>query len=129
MSRAHQDATNGALVDFPMTQPGARRFDLGPLDQVPPGQGRCFVANGKQIALFRFRDGRVFAADNRCPHRGGPLSAGVVGVDHAAGAATVVCPLHAYKFSLRDGRGLDTELHAAIYRVEVRGGRIFVSLD
>jgi nitrite reductase [NAD(P)H] small subunit len=104
-------------------------FDLGPLDQIPPGQGRCFVANGRQIAVFRFRDGRVFAADNRCPHRGGPLSEGVVGIDHASGAETVVCPLHAYKFSLRDGRGLDTELQARIYRVEVRGGRIFVSLD
>lgn len=129
MIGAGQNPAGGGLVNFRTAHPGAGTFDLGPLDQVPPGQGRCFVANEKQIAVFRFRDGRVFAADNRCPHRGGPLSEGVVGIDHAAGAEAVVCPLHAYKFSLRDGRGLDTELLARIYRVEVRDRRIFVSLD
>lgn len=117
MSQAEQFASSPELLD------------LGPIDQLALGQGRCVVANGKEIAVFRFRDGRVFATDNRCPHRGGPLSEGVVGIDRASGAEAVVCPLHAYKFSLRDGRGLDTELLAQIHRIEVRDGRIFVALE
>lgn len=117
------------MSDLQVTYPSAGLLDIGPLDQIPPGQGRCIFANERQIAVFRFRDDRVFAIDNRCPHRGGPLSEGVVGIDHAAGAEAVICPLHAYKFSLRDGRGLDTELLARIYRVEVRDGHIFVALD
>jgi len=117
------------MIDLHTTHSSAGEIDLGPPDQLPLGQGRCVVANEKQIAMFRFRDGRVFAIDNQCPHRGGPLSEGVVGVDHASGAEAVICPLHAYKFSLRDGRGLDTELLARIYPVEVRDGRIFVALD
>jgi len=129
MSGADQTAASGAFVNVLMRRLGAGPVDLGPIDQIPPGQGRCFVADEKQIAVFRFRDGRVFAIDNQCPHRKGPLSEGVVGIDHASGVESVVCPLHAYKFSLRDGRGLDTELMARIYRIEVRGERIFVSLD
>ena len=116
-------------MNFPTGQLGAGVVDLGPIERIPPGQGRCVVANEREIALFRFRDGRVFAIDNRCPHRGGPLSEGVVGIDRVSGAEAVICPLHAYKFSLRDGRGLDTELQARTYRVEVRGGHIFLSLD
>jgi len=129
MSRIDQNAPTEAFADVQMIQRNADLIDLGPLDQLPLGQGRCVVANERQIAVFRFRDGRVFAINNQCPHRGGPLSEGVVGVDHASGAEAVICPLHAYKFSLRDGRGLDTELLARIYRVEVRDGRIFAALD
>jgi len=128
MSRAHQTAVAAEPLNSQMMQPNAGLVDLGPIEQIPPGQGRCFVANDCQIAVFRFRDGRVFAIDNQCPHRGGPLSEGVVGIDHSSGAETVVCPLHAYKFSVREGRGLDSELHARTFRAEVRSGRIFVSL-
>lgn len=102
--------------------------EVGPLDRVGVGQGRCFIVNGKQIAVFRLRDGRVFALDNVCPHRAGPLSEGVVGLDHESQRAAVLCPFHAYKFSLSDGRGLDTELHVRSYPVEVRDGRVFLDL-
>ena len=103
-------------------------IEVGPLDHITPGQGRCVVADGRQIAVFRLRDGRVFALDNLCPHRAGPLSEGIVGIDHTSRVEAVVCPFHAYKFSLIDGRGLDTELHVRSYPIELRNGRIFVSL-
>lgn len=102
--------------------------DLGTLDQIPPGQGRCFIAGQQQVAVFRLRDGRVFALDNRCPHRGGPLSEGLVGTDFVSRTEAVVCPYHAYKFSLRDGRSLDTELQVRSYQTEVRDGRIYLSV-
>jgi nitrite reductase (NADH) small subunit len=121
---------NGVTPAAPqMTHPQEGIFDLGSIEQIPPGQGRCFVAHEIPIAVFRFRDGRFFAIDNRCPHRGGPLSEGVVGTDPSSGAAAVVCPLHAYKFSLRDGRGLETEMQAHVYRVEIRDTRICVFFD
>ena len=113
------------LIETP--EPGV--LELGPLDQIAAGQGRCFIAGARQIAVFRLRDGRVFALDNTCPHRGGPLSEGVAGIDHGSGIETVICPLHGYKFSLRDGRGLNNELHARSYPVEVRDGRIFIRLS
>jgi nitrite reductase (NADH) small subunit len=129
MSHPRSDANGEPVVDFQMTHQSEGVFDLGTIEQIPPGQGRCFVANEIPIAVFRFRGGKVFAIDNRCPHRGGPLSEGVAGLDRTTGAEAVVCPLHAYKFSLHDGRGLDTEMLTRIYRVEVRDQRIFVRLD
>lgn len=103
-------------------------LEVGPLDCVGVGQGRCVIVDEKQIAVFRLRDGRVFALDNLCPHRAGPLSEGLVGIDHASRIEVVVCPFHAYKFALSDGRGLDTELHVRSYPVEIRDGRIFLNL-
>jgi len=101
-------------------------LEVGPLDCIGVGQGRCVIVDEKQIAVFRLRDGRVFALENICPHRGGPLSEGMVGIDQASQLEAVVCPFHSYKFALRDGRGLDTELHVRSYPVEVRDGRIFL---
>ncbi len=98
------------------------------LDQIPCGQGRCFLVAGRRIAIFRLRGGMVYAMDNACPHRGGPLADGLVGTDCAFGVEVVVCPLHALRFSLRDGRGLDNELAARTYPAEVRAGVVHVTL-
>lgn len=106
----------------------AGMLEVGPIDFITVGHGRCVIVNGRQIAVFRLRDGRVFAIDNVCPHRAGPLSAGLVGIDHASQLEAVVCPYHSYKFSLRDGRGLDTELQVRSYPAEVREGRIYLTV-
>ena len=68
-------------------------------DDIPPGQGRVFLVNGREIAVFRQRDGRLFATQNRCPHKNGPLAEGFVG------DGKVICPLHAWKFDLQSGEG------------------------
>ncbi len=49
------------------------------------------------IALFRTGDDRIFAIENRCPHKGGPLSQGIVHGD------AVACPLHNWRISLSSG--------------------------
>ena len=77
----------------------AQTVRLGPVEQVPPGQGLCFVVGGREIAVFRMRDGRLFAAQNRCPHREGPLADGL------AGDGRVICPFHAWAFDLASGKG------------------------
>jgi NAD(P)H-dependent nitrite reductase small subunit len=123
--KRNQPAVDGQIIEETQT----RMIEVGPLEQLTPGQGRCVVAGNRQIAVFRLRDGRVFALDNVCPHRAGPLSEGIVGIDHASQLEAVVCPFHSYKFVLSDGRGLDTELHVRSYPVEFRDGRIFVCLE
>jgi nitrite reductase (NADH) small subunit len=73
--------------------------NIGPLDQIPIGQGRCFVIKGEDIGVFRSREGEIFAIDNKCPHAQGPLSDGITG------NGKVICPLHGHKFDLKTGRG------------------------
>jgi len=70
---------------------------LGPATQVPLGEGRLFDVDGWQLAVFRPRDGGVYAIDPVCPHRAGPLAEGLVG------GTMVVCPLHAWTFDLTTG--------------------------
>ena len=65
-------------------------------DRIPVREGRAAFVGGREIAIFNLGDGFA-AVDNRCPHQGGPLADGIV----ANGA--IVCPLHAWKISLRTG--------------------------
>jgi nitrite reductase (NADH) small subunit len=78
-------------LDEPLT------VGIGPLDQIPLGEGRSFRIGLIEIAVFRTRHGEVFAVQANCPHRGGPLSDGIVG------DRRVVCPLHGYAFDLASG--------------------------
>ncbi len=67
------------------------------LEELPVGLGRAFSIGGRTLAFFRTRAGRVFAVNNRCPHKGGPLAEGMLAGD------SVVCPLHAFRFELGTG--------------------------
>jgi nitrite reductase (NADH) small subunit len=72
-------------------------ISLGPVDQIPVGEGRAFVVDGRQIAVFRLHNGSLRALDAVCPHRGGPLSDGI------ADDRVVICPLHNYTYDLVTG--------------------------
>ena len=61
------------------------------------GARRVAQPRGADIAVFRTADDRVFALRDRCPHKGGPLSEGIVFGDRVA------CPLHNWTIGLADG--------------------------
>ena len=84
----------------------SQTYDLGPIDQIPLGEGRQFRIGGALVAVFRARDGRVFATQAQCPHRGGPLSDGIIG------GGQLHCPLHGYKFEMDTGKPIDAECGA-----------------
>ncbi len=70
---------------------------LGPVDEIPLGEGRAYSVGDEQVAVFRLRDGTLRATQARCPHAGGPLA------DGQLDPATIVCPLHLRAFSFADG--------------------------
>jgi nitrite reductase (NADH) small subunit len=119
-----------AAIDTAPTPGGSRprheashpAIDVGPLDDIPVGQGRAYVVGRRTIAVFRQRDGRLFATDNACPHRGGPLSEGVLG------GGKVICPLHAWKIDLETGRCIGEDAWVRVYAVEIIDGRVIVRL-
>ena len=73
---------------------------IGPITQIPPGEGRNFLVAGQLIAVFRTRDDAVYATQAACPHRGGPLADGLLG------GTTLICPLHSWKFDIKTGAAL-----------------------
>ncbi len=69
------------------------------LEDIPElGARRVARERGMPVALFRTTDDRVFALLDRCPHKGGPLSQGIVAGDGVA------CPLHGWTIGFADGR-------------------------
>jgi nitrite reductase (NADH) small subunit len=72
-------------------------IDVGPVDDVPVLGSRVVQAPCGDIAVFKAADGTLFALRDRCPHKGGPLSQGIVH-GHA-----VTCPLHNWVISLATG--------------------------
>ncbi|MBI2957863.1 MAG: nitrite reductase (NAD(P)H) small subunit [Chloroflexi bacterium] len=101
-----------------------RRFKLGCMGQVPVGEGRRFLVGSLSVAVFRTRDGRIFATQAECPHNRGPLFEGV------AGAGRVICPLHGHAFDLATGEPLaDCCGPLKTYPVQVNcEGEIFLDL-
>jgi nitrite reductase [NAD(P)H] small subunit len=96
---------------------------LGGIETIALGHGRCYVVGGEEIAVFRQRDGRLFATQNRCPHRQGPLSEGVSGGGH------VICPLHSHRFNLKNGAGSEPNECIQVHRVKDLDGEILLRLS
>jgi nitrite reductase (NADH) small subunit len=98
--------------------------DIGALDQVPRRGARVVRTPRGCVAVFHTADDHAFALEDRCPHKGGPLSQGIV---HGK---SVTCPLHNWVLSLETGeaQGAD-EGRAAIFPLRVEGGRILIDLS
>lgn len=80
-------------------------IDVCALEDIPPlGARRVQRSDGEQIALFRTADDRVFALLDRCPHKGGPLSQGIVF------GTRVACPLHNWSIELDSGSAVSPDV-------------------
>ena len=80
--------------------------NLGSAAQIPLGEGRRFDIEGLGIAVFRSRQGRVYAAQAECPHRAGPLADGLLGGE------ALICPLHNFRFNLASGEPMGNDCPA-----------------
>lgn len=96
-------------------------IDIGAIDDVPMRGARIVKTSMGCVAVFRTDTEEVFATADRCPHKGGPLSEGIV---HGR---SVTCPLHNWVFSLESGQaqGAD-EGQIATYGARVEAGRILI---
>jgi len=95
------------------------------LDEIPRlGSRRVARPGSADVAVFRTADDRVFALLDRCPHKGGPLSQGIVFGD------AVACPLHNWTINLADGcaRAPDAGCTAR-FSVRMEGGQVLLDAD
>ena len=99
-------------------------IDIGHIDDIPLRGARIVKTAVGCVAVFRTAEEEVFAASNSCPHKGGPLSEGIV---HGK---SVTCPLHNWVFSLETGeaQGAD-EGQIETYPIMVKDGRILMDVS
>jgi nitrite reductase/ring-hydroxylating ferredoxin subunit len=82
------------------------------------------LAGGKRIGVGKY-NGELFAFASRCPHASGPLKDGFIDA-----LGNVVCPLHRYKFCLKNGRNVSGEgYYLKHWPVEVREDGVYVGLE
>lgn len=95
---------------------------IGSTEDIPRRGARCIATPAGRIAVFRTADHRFFALEDRCPHKEGPLSQGIV---HGA---AVTCPLHNWVISLETGRALGAdEGSVRTFALKVEDGKLFIS--
>jgi nitrite reductase (NADH) small subunit len=96
-------------------------LDIGALADIPPAGARIVKTPAGALAAFRTADDAVHVLSDRCPHKAGPLSQGIV---HGS---RVTCPLHNWVIDLATGeaQGAD-EGCVRTFRVRVEGGRVLL---
>ena len=95
--------------------------DIGSVEDIPVRGARVVKTALGCVAVFRTSENEVFATSDRCPHKNGPLSEGIVHDQK------VTCPLHNWVFDLETGQaqGAD-EGQVATYAARVDDGRIWL---
>ncbi|HEY3326724.1 MAG TPA: nitrite reductase small subunit NirD [Novimethylophilus sp.] len=93
------------------------------LEEIPRLGARVVKQAGGDIAVFRTADDKVFALHDKCPHKGGPLSQGIVHGEK------VTCPLHGWNIGLNDGRAVEPDVgHTACIGVKTENGEVFLNI-
>ena len=88
------------------------------------GSRRVAREGGMDVAVFRNDADQVFALLDRCPHKGGPLSQGIVF------GTSVACPLHNWTIGLDDGCAKAPDAGCTMmFSVKVENGTVHLDLD
>ena len=95
-----------------------------PLEDIPQLGSRIVKpTTGGDIAIFRNAENDVFALHDKCPHKGGPLSQGMV---HGK---TVSCPLHGWKIGLEDGHAVAPDVGSCgKFEVKLENGNVYLAI-
>ncbi|OLS39036.1 nitrite reductase [Alkalihalophilus pseudofirmus] len=97
---------------------------VGTTQELSVGIGKRVKVEGIELALFKQEDHTVHAVENKCPHKGGPLSEGIVSGEH------VFCPLHDWKVNVRDGQVQAPDQGCVNrYDVEIEGEQVYVFIE
>ena len=103
--------------------PDGRWARVCAVGDIPALGARKLMLGGVPLALFRTAENEIFALRDRCPHKGGPLSQGIVHGEH------VTCPLHGWVIGLRAGSAVAPDSGCvARYEVRVGGGDVWINL-
>ena len=98
-------------------------YKVSTIEDIPALGARVVATQDGDIALFRTADNEVFALRDKCPHKGGPLSQGIVF------GKKVACPLHNWNIALEDGNAVAPDVGCAQpYPVKIKDGEVYLAI-
>ena len=98
-------------------------YKITEIENIPLMGSRKVEIADIEIAIFKTRDGSVFAINNICPHKKGKLSEGLVHEKQ------VTCPLHNWEIDLQTGEALGNDKGCtSVYETKIEDGILFLSL-
>ncbi len=113
---------NKDLPLFPDEIPETPYTTVADVTELAEGESRAFPVGKIMVAIFLL-DGKYYAIDDFCPHQGASLAGGYTE------DCTVFCPLHHWRFSLKDGTWLDNpKIAVGSFKVRISGGKIQVQV-
>jgi len=99
-------------------------IEVGNVDDIPVLGARVVRTPSGDIGVFRNAEDEIFAVNDRCPHKGGPLSQGIMFGRHIA------CPLHNWVIELDSGNARAPDVGCvSVHETKIENGKIFLSLS
>jgi nitrite reductase (NADH) small subunit len=99
-------------------------IEIGSIKDIPRLGSRVVKAPQGNIAIFRTSEDEIFALGDRCPHKGGALSEGIIS------GRTVTCPLHNWKLQLDSGIAVAPDEGCTnTYPVKIENQVIYLQLE
>ncbi len=102
-------------------------FDVGLLDELPPGQAQVVAAGDTNIAVINV-DGNIYAVDNTCSHERFEMLGCGLQNDQLIENDQIICPRHGARFDVKTGAALTPPAYEPLncYPVKVEHGLIMV---
>lgn len=93
------------------------------LDEIPRLGSRVVKSAQGDIAVFRTAEDEVFALLDKCPHKGGPLSQGIIS------GKVVTCPMHSWKIQLDSGMAVAPDVGCTrSFAVKLEAGTVWIAI-
>lgn len=97
--------------------------DVGNVAEIQSGQAKIVDVNGEPVAVFNV-DGKFYAVNNTCLHRGGPLGEG------SLDGEVVTCPWHGWQYNVVTGVSpVNPAAKIKTYKTKVENGKVFVAKE
>lgn len=91
--------------------------------EIPAGGAKIVTVGDRRVAIFKVKEGELYAVDNTCPHQGAPLGEGYLD------GCVVTCPWHAWEFDVRTGacRTVPQD-RIKSYKLKLSGDDVFLAV-
>ncbi|MDQ0199440.1 nitrite reductase small subunit NirD [Neobacillus ginsengisoli] len=107
-----------------MINKSVTKLSIGTINEFQDRIGKTVRVGDIEVAVFKLSNGSIRAVENRCPHKGGVLSEGIVSGEF------VFCPMHDWKICLDDGKVQEPDTGCVkTYQIIIDGDEVYLLIE